>query len=155
MTKRIDVTARTPVVGTTYPPPFDVPCRARERKKLGDAADPLLCEYVAWHGCLDGFTRVVRPTVERARALAPGVNRLRSTPLRTTVYVPAAPKPWPTTLIAIVAQPRLVTSHEAVASGTDDGRPAASAEAPASAGEYFPSQFHVTNAQSEPAPQAF
>jgi uncharacterized cupin superfamily protein len=38
MTKRIDVTARTPVVGTTYPPPFDVPCRARERKKLGDAA---------------------------------------------------------------------------------------------------------------------
>ena len=26
------------VVGTLYPPPFDQPCRARERKKLGDAA---------------------------------------------------------------------------------------------------------------------
>jgi uncharacterized cupin superfamily protein len=38
MNKRIDVAALTPVVGTTYPPPFDVPCRARERKKLGDAA---------------------------------------------------------------------------------------------------------------------
>jgi uncharacterized cupin superfamily protein len=36
--KRIDVTALTPVVGTLYPPPFDVPCRARERTKLGDAA---------------------------------------------------------------------------------------------------------------------
>ena len=38
MTKRIDVTALSPVVGTLYPPPFDVPCRARERTKLGDAA---------------------------------------------------------------------------------------------------------------------
>ena len=38
MKKRIDVTALTPVVGTLYPPPFDVPCRARERTKLGDAA---------------------------------------------------------------------------------------------------------------------
>src|SRR5205809_5854977 len=38
MTKRIDIAALTPVVGTLYPPPFDVPCRARERTKLGDAA---------------------------------------------------------------------------------------------------------------------
>jgi uncharacterized cupin superfamily protein len=38
MTKRIDLAALTPVVGTLYPPPFDVPCRARERTKLGDAA---------------------------------------------------------------------------------------------------------------------
>ena len=38
MKKRIDVTALTPVVGTTYPPPFDAPCRGRERKKFGDAA---------------------------------------------------------------------------------------------------------------------
>ena len=38
MTKRIDLTALTSVVGTLYPPPFDVPCRARERTKLGDAA---------------------------------------------------------------------------------------------------------------------
>ena len=38
MKKRIDITALTPVVGTLYPPPFDVPCRGRERTKLGDAA---------------------------------------------------------------------------------------------------------------------
>jgi uncharacterized cupin superfamily protein len=38
MTKRIDVTALTAVVGTLYPPPFDAPCRARERITLGDAA---------------------------------------------------------------------------------------------------------------------
>ena len=38
MKKSIDITALTPVVGTLYPPPFDVPCRGRERTKLGDAA---------------------------------------------------------------------------------------------------------------------
>ena len=38
MKKSIDITALTPVVGTTYPPPFDAPCRGRERKKFGDAA---------------------------------------------------------------------------------------------------------------------
>ena len=38
MTKRIDVAALTPVVGTLYPPPFDAPCRTRERKRLGDRA---------------------------------------------------------------------------------------------------------------------
>src|SRR5215813_6252433 len=38
MPKRIDIVALIPVVGTTYPPPFDRPCRARERTKLGDAA---------------------------------------------------------------------------------------------------------------------
>jgi uncharacterized cupin superfamily protein len=38
MTKRIDPTTLTPVVGTTYPSPFDEPCRARVRKRLGDAA---------------------------------------------------------------------------------------------------------------------
>jgi uncharacterized cupin superfamily protein len=36
--KRIDMAALTPVVGTLYPSPFDLPCRARERTKLGDAA---------------------------------------------------------------------------------------------------------------------
>jgi uncharacterized cupin superfamily protein len=36
--KKIDVGALTRVVGTQYPPPFDVPCRSRERAKLGDAA---------------------------------------------------------------------------------------------------------------------
>jgi uncharacterized cupin superfamily protein len=38
MTKRIDITALPSIVGTLYPPPFDEPCRARMRTKLGDAA---------------------------------------------------------------------------------------------------------------------
>jgi len=38
MAKRIDPAAVEAIVGTLYPPPFDRPCRARERRKLGDAA---------------------------------------------------------------------------------------------------------------------
>jgi uncharacterized cupin superfamily protein len=38
MAKRIDPAGVAAVVGTLYPPPFDEPCRARERKKLGDEA---------------------------------------------------------------------------------------------------------------------
>src|SRR5215469_3221851 len=38
MSRRIDIAALTPVIGTLYPAPYDLPCRARERKKLGDAA---------------------------------------------------------------------------------------------------------------------
>jgi uncharacterized cupin superfamily protein len=38
MKKRIDMALLTPVTGTLYPPPFDAPCRARQRTKLGDAA---------------------------------------------------------------------------------------------------------------------
>jgi uncharacterized cupin superfamily protein len=38
MKKRIDVAAVAAVIGTLYPPPFDQPCRARERRKLGDVA---------------------------------------------------------------------------------------------------------------------
>ena len=38
MTKRIDPSLLKPVVGTLYPPPYDQPCRSRERRKLGDAA---------------------------------------------------------------------------------------------------------------------
>ena len=38
MGKRIDIAALVPVIGTLYPTPFDRPCRARERKRLGDAA---------------------------------------------------------------------------------------------------------------------
>ena len=38
MTKRIDIAALEPIVGTLYPPPFDEPCRARERTRLGDPA---------------------------------------------------------------------------------------------------------------------
>jgi uncharacterized cupin superfamily protein len=36
--KRIDVGSLAAIVGTQYPPPFDQPCRARSRRKLGDAA---------------------------------------------------------------------------------------------------------------------
>src|ERR1700693_6008408 len=38
MAKRIDVAALASVIGTLYPPPFDEPCRTRERTKLGDTA---------------------------------------------------------------------------------------------------------------------
>ena len=38
MSKRIDPKTVTPVIGTLYPAPFDQPCRARERRKLGDEA---------------------------------------------------------------------------------------------------------------------
>ncbi len=38
MTKRIDISELPAVVGTLYPTPFDLPCRRRTRKKLGDAA---------------------------------------------------------------------------------------------------------------------
>ena len=38
MGKKIDIAALKSTVGTLYPPPFDEPCRARERTRLGDAA---------------------------------------------------------------------------------------------------------------------
>jgi uncharacterized cupin superfamily protein len=38
MAKRIDVSALPAIVGTLYPPPYDAPCRARTRTKLGDPA---------------------------------------------------------------------------------------------------------------------
>ena len=38
MPKRIDVANIKPIIGTLYPSPFDLACRARERSKLGDAA---------------------------------------------------------------------------------------------------------------------
>jgi uncharacterized cupin superfamily protein len=38
MAKRIDVESLQAIVGTLYPAPFDEPCRARERTRLGDAA---------------------------------------------------------------------------------------------------------------------
>jgi uncharacterized cupin superfamily protein len=38
LSKRIDIAQLPSLIGTFYPPPFDVPCRARERTKLGDAA---------------------------------------------------------------------------------------------------------------------
>lgn len=38
MTKRIDVGTLPAITGTLYPPPFDEPCCARQRTRLGDAA---------------------------------------------------------------------------------------------------------------------
>jgi uncharacterized cupin superfamily protein len=38
MGKRIDIAGLVAKVGTGYPPPHDSPCKARERKPLGDAA---------------------------------------------------------------------------------------------------------------------
>ena len=38
MPKRIDPKTLPTVTGTTYPPPFDEPCLARERRRLGNAA---------------------------------------------------------------------------------------------------------------------
>jgi uncharacterized cupin superfamily protein len=36
--KRIDPETLTPTVGTDYPPPYDQPCRGRQRHQPGDAA---------------------------------------------------------------------------------------------------------------------
>ena len=36
--KRIEVAQVAPRTGTNYPPPYDEPCRTRERRRLGDAA---------------------------------------------------------------------------------------------------------------------
>jgi uncharacterized cupin superfamily protein len=38
MAKRIDLTALKTVTGSHYPTPFDAPCAARARQRLGDAA---------------------------------------------------------------------------------------------------------------------
>src|SRR5579864_4510030 len=38
MTRRIDPKTLNSFVGTLYPTPYDAPCRARERTRLGDAA---------------------------------------------------------------------------------------------------------------------
>ena len=38
MTKRINVETLPVITGTRYPTPFDEPCRARQRTRLGDAA---------------------------------------------------------------------------------------------------------------------
>jgi uncharacterized cupin superfamily protein len=39
MAKRIDVDAVPVIKGSRYPPPFDAPCAARLRQRLGDAAN--------------------------------------------------------------------------------------------------------------------
>ena len=39
MAKKIKIASLAPVLGTMYPPPFDVPCLSRQRIRLGDAAN--------------------------------------------------------------------------------------------------------------------
>jgi uncharacterized cupin superfamily protein len=36
--RKIDVSRLPPIVGSKYPKPFDEPCQARERRRLGEAA---------------------------------------------------------------------------------------------------------------------
>ncbi|MGC8520750.1 MAG: cupin domain-containing protein [Steroidobacteraceae bacterium] len=36
--KKIDLAARPPTLGSSYPAPYDEPCRSRERWRLGDLA---------------------------------------------------------------------------------------------------------------------
>jgi uncharacterized cupin superfamily protein len=38
MPKKISVSSLEPRIGSSYPPPFDEPCKGRERSRLGDAA---------------------------------------------------------------------------------------------------------------------
>jgi uncharacterized cupin superfamily protein len=38
MSRKIDLVTAAAVIGTLYPPPYDQPCRARVRQKLGDVA---------------------------------------------------------------------------------------------------------------------
>jgi uncharacterized cupin superfamily protein len=38
MTRKIDTQHLAPIVGSRYPPPFDLPCHERVRRRLGDAA---------------------------------------------------------------------------------------------------------------------
>jgi uncharacterized cupin superfamily protein len=39
MSRRIDISQATAVTGSTYPRPYDEPCAARFRRRVGDAAD--------------------------------------------------------------------------------------------------------------------
>jgi uncharacterized cupin superfamily protein len=76
MPKRIDPKDLPALLGTFYPPPYDKPCRARERRKLGDAAGlsqygvNLLClppgawsSQRHWHFKQDEFVYVVEGEV--------------------------------------------------------------------------------------------
>lgn len=76
MTKKIDVTAAPLVTGTLYPPPYDEPCRRRNRIMLGDAAGLTqfgvnLCRLPPgawtaqrhWHANEDEFVYVLEGTV--------------------------------------------------------------------------------------------
>lgn len=72
MGKKIDIAALEPVIGSLYPPPFDEPCRSRERRRLGNDAG--LTQYGVnllrlppgawssqrhWHALEDEFVYVI------------------------------------------------------------------------------------------------
>jgi len=72
MGRKIDIATLKSVVGTNYPSPFDEPCRARERTRLGDASGitqygvNLLCLVPGawssqrhWHAKEDEFVYVL------------------------------------------------------------------------------------------------
>ena len=86
MPKRIDIAALTPITGTTYPPPYDEPCRIRQRTRLGDAAG--LTQYGVnllrlppgswssqrhWHTAEDEFVYVVSGEVTLVTDAGPEV----------------------------------------------------------------------------------
>ena len=93
MAKRIDVETLPVISGTLYPPPFDEPCRARQRTRLGDAAG--LTQYGVnlvrlkpgawssqrhWHIAQDEFIYVLSGEVTLVRM---GMRRLTSPMLVT------------------------------------------------------------------------
>src|SRR5690349_2676807 len=76
MGKKIDISKLPLVTGSLYPPPFDKPCLARERRRLGDAAG--LTQYGVnllrlapgvwssqrhWHAASDEFIYVLQGEV--------------------------------------------------------------------------------------------
>jgi uncharacterized cupin superfamily protein len=76
MKKRIDPKRTAASVGTSYPPPYDAPCAARVRHRLGDAAGltdfgvNLLCLPAGtwssqrhWHSAEDEFVYVLEGEV--------------------------------------------------------------------------------------------
>src|ERR1700758_3694683 len=87
---KIDIDEAPTRVGTSYPPPFDAPCRARVRRQLGEAAG--LTQFGVnllrlppggwssqrhWHSAEDEFVYVlegegVLVTDEGEQALRPG-----------------------------------------------------------------------------------
>jgi uncharacterized cupin superfamily protein len=114
MGKRIDIAALNSVVGTLYPPPFDEPCRARERKRLGDAAG--LTQFGVnllrlppgawssqrhWHAKEDEFVYVLSGEVVLVTDAGEEVLRAgdcagfkRSDPDGTACKTAARPMPW-------------------------------------------------------------
>ncbi|WP_439594475.1 cupin domain-containing protein [Falsiroseomonas sp.] len=88
MAKRIDPASLPPVIGCSYPVPHDEPCRSRERRRLGDAAE--LTQFGVnllrlppgawssqrhWHGLSDEFVFVVAGEVTLVTDAGPELLR--------------------------------------------------------------------------------